>query len=151
MVSKRQKLARKRYREAHLELFPKPEPTPPKDPDKKQKKKKKSLKFKRKKSESRVPNIPVRKSLKKHPLRVPGMKPGEGCFICKDTNHIAKRCPQKSQWEKNKVPSVLQTALVCLCIFSFVIVRELLTLSSNVNFVLCCCGVDMPVLSPARA
>jgi hypothetical protein len=33
MVSQRQRLARKRYREANPELFPKPEPTPPKDPD----------------------------------------------------------------------------------------------------------------------
>jgi len=45
MVSKRQRLAKKRYREEHPDQFPKPEPTPPKDPDKK---KKKMSKFKRK-------------------------------------------------------------------------------------------------------
>lgn len=32
---------------------------------------------------------------KKHPLRVPGKKPGDGCFICKSTDHVAKACPQK--------------------------------------------------------
>ncbi|KAJ0041901.1 hypothetical protein Pint_17448 [Pistacia integerrima] len=102
MVSERQKLARKRYKEEHPELFPKPEPTAPKDPDKKKKKKT----FKRKKSESkepRDPNKPIKKSFKKHPLRVPGMKPGESCYICKAKNHIAKHCPEKAQWEKNKI------------------------------------------------
>ncbi|PKI52059.1 hypothetical protein CRG98_027475, partial [Punica granatum] len=104
MVSQRQRLARKRYKEAHPELFPEPEPTPPEDPDKNnKKKKKKSLKFKRKNSGSGVPNGHARQSFKKHPLRLPGMKPGEGCFICKGTDHIAKLCPQKSQWEKNKI------------------------------------------------
>ncbi|KAB1210678.1 hypothetical protein CJ030_MR6G009118 [Morella rubra] len=102
MVSQRQRLARKRYREAHPELCPTPEPTAPKDPGKK---KKKSL-FKRKKADSRAPNDPnrpVRKGFKKHPLRVPGMKPGESCFICKAKDHIAKLCPEKAQWEKNKI------------------------------------------------
>ncbi|CAF2323460.1 unnamed protein product [Brassica napus] len=28
----------------------------------------------------------------RHPLRVPGMKPGEGCYICKSKTHIAKVC-----------------------------------------------------------
>ncbi|KAK4799313.1 hypothetical protein SAY86_024678 [Trapa natans] len=101
MVSKRQKLARKRYKEEHPEMFPKPEPTPPKDPDKKNKKK--SLKVKRKKSVGGDSKRSVRKSLKTHPLRVPGMKPGDGCFICRASDHIAKLCPQKSQWEKNKI------------------------------------------------
>ncbi|XP_013610299.1 PREDICTED: uncharacterized protein LOC106316978 [Brassica oleracea var. oleracea] len=93
MVRRRQRLARKRYKEAHPEQFPKPEPTPPKDPDKK---KKKSL-FKKKKPG------PMRKgSSTRHPLRVPGMKPGEGCYICKSKTHIAKLCPEKSEWERNK-------------------------------------------------
>lgn len=108
MVSQRQRLARKKYREEHPELFPIAEPTPPKDPDKKKKKKK--SKFKRKKEESnstRDPNKPHKKGFKKHPLRVPGMKPGESCFICKAKDHIAKLCPEKAQWEKNKVCSVL--------------------------------------------
>ncbi|XP_044504736.1 uncharacterized protein C683.02c-like [Mangifera indica] len=102
MVSNRQKVARKRYKEEHPELFPKPEPTTPKDPDKRKRKKG----FKRKKSEAkepRDPNKPIKRSFKKHPLRVPGMKPGESCFICKAKNHIAKNCPEKAQWEKNKI------------------------------------------------
>nr|GMC93026.1 DNA-binding protein HEXBP-like [Ipomoea batatas] len=40
---------------------------------------------------------------KKHLLRVPGMKPGESCFICRDKDHIAKNCPQKATWERNKI------------------------------------------------
>ncbi|OAY30372.1 hypothetical protein MANES_14G025600v8 [Manihot esculenta] len=104
MVSQRQRFARKRYKEAHPELFTKPEHTPPKDPDKKKKKSK--SKFKRKRSdykEPKDPNGPNKKGFKKHPLRVPGMKPGESCFICKAKDHIAKLCPQKAEWEKNKI------------------------------------------------
>ncbi|RID40750.1 hypothetical protein BRARA_J00772, partial [Brassica rapa] len=80
--------------EAQPEQFPKPEPTPPKDPDKK-----KSL-FKKKKPG------PMRKdSSTRHPLRVPVMKPGEGCYICKSKTHIAKLSPEKSEWERNKFAS----------------------------------------------
>lgn len=102
MVSQRQRLARKRYKEANPEKFPKPEPTPPKDPNKKKKKK---SNFKRKKSDSEGPTKGNKRlsTHKKHPLRVPGMKPGESCFICKAQDHIAKNCPQKAQWERNKV------------------------------------------------
>jgi hypothetical protein len=103
MVSKRQKLARKIYKEDHPELFPKPEPTPPNDPNK-MKKKKKSL-FKRKNSDPKDPNKANKKGFRKQPLRVPGMKPGDSCFICKAKDHIAKLCPQKDEWEKNKVCS----------------------------------------------
>ncbi|GMH28124.1 hypothetical protein Nepgr_029967 [Nepenthes gracilis] len=102
MVSKRQKLARKRFKEANPELHPKPEPTPTKDPTQKKKK----AKFKRKKSETKGGKTidKSRKStFRKHPLRVPGSKPGEACFICKAKDHIAKQCPQKAQWEKNKI------------------------------------------------
>ncbi|KAK1554855.1 hypothetical protein Q3G72_018374 [Acer saccharum] len=99
MVSQRQRLARKQYKEAHPELFPKVEPTPPKDPDKKKKKK---SSFKRKR-DPRDLNRPIKRSFTKHPLRVPGMKPGESCFICKAKEHIAKHCPEKAQWEKNKI------------------------------------------------
>lgn len=105
MVSQRQRLARKKFKAEHPDLFPKPEPTPPKDPDKKKKKKPKSL-VKRKKGESKelgVTNKPFKKNSRKHPLRVPGMKPGESCFICKAKDHIAKFCAQKAEWEKNKV------------------------------------------------
>ncbi|KAL2550471.1 VASCULAR-RELATED NAC-DOMAIN 6 [Forsythia ovata] len=100
MVSERQRVARKRYKEAHPELFPKTEPTPPKDPNKK---KNKTSKFKRKKSDKNDPNKPKKLTHKKHPFRVPGMKPGESCFICKAPDHIARDCPQKSEWEKNKI------------------------------------------------
>lgn len=110
MVSKRQREASKKYREAHPDLFPKHEPMPSKDPDNKRTKKKLNN-LKRKKAESKAPNNdpnkPSRKGFKKHPLRVPGMKPGETCFICKAKEHIAKHCPEKAQWERNK------TCLLC--------------------------------------
>ncbi|PWA82493.1 VASCULAR-RELATED NAC-DOMAIN 6 [Artemisia annua] len=97
MVSKRQILARRKFKQENPDLFPKPEPTPPKDPNKK-KKKKKNSEFKRKKNDPKKPS-----STKKHPLRIPGMKPGDSCFICKADNHIAKNCPEKAQWEKHKI------------------------------------------------
>lgn len=97
MVSKRQQIARKRYKEAHPELFP---PPPPPDPNKKKKKK---SSFKRKKSDPTNPSNVKKSSGKKHPLRVAGMKPGESCYICKAPEHIAKNCPMKSEWERNKV------------------------------------------------
>ncbi|XP_072058260.1 uncharacterized protein [Arachis hypogaea] len=111
MVSQRQRLARKRFKEEHPELFPKPEPTPPKDPDKKKKKKKKSNTFKSSSIKRRsdgseelgVSKKPFKSNYRKHPLRVPGMKPGDTCFICKAADHIAKSCPQKAEWEKNKI------------------------------------------------
>lgn len=106
MVSQRQRLARKKFKAEHPELFPKPEPTPPKDPDKKKKKNKTKNLRKRKKGESEelgVTNKPFKKSFRQHPLRVPGMKPGESCFICKAKDHIAKSCPVKAEWEKNKI------------------------------------------------
>lgn len=90
MVSKRQKLARKKFKEENPELFPPPEPI---DPEKKPKEK----------TKSKDPNKPIKKGFKKHPLRVPGMKPGESCFICKAKEHIAKHCPEKAQWERNKI------------------------------------------------
>ncbi|KAM7491613.1 hypothetical protein LguiA_034534 [Lonicera macranthoides] len=106
MVSKRQKLARTKFKEEHPELFPKPEPTPPKDPNKKKKKQKSKFKkkiFDSKDSNSIDPTNKPKKRSSKHPLRVPGMKPGESCFICKAQDHIAKHCPEKAQWERNKI------------------------------------------------
>lgn len=121
MVSKRQKLARQRFKEANPELFPKPEPTPPKDPDKK---KKKQAKFKRKKAiakDSKDPNNPKKLiHRKKHPLRVPGMKPGESCYICKAPEHIAKNCPEKAQWERNKV-GIYYFAALLICLIYYCI------------------------------
>ncbi|KAK7279948.1 hypothetical protein RJT34_25009 [Clitoria ternatea] len=99
MVSARQRLARKRYRAEHPELHPKPQPTPPKDPLKK--KKNKNNLFKRKKDGSDAPHSKT--TFRKHPLRIPGMRPGESCYICKAKDHIAKLCPQKAEWEKNKI------------------------------------------------
>lgn len=101
MVSQRQRSARKRFKESNPELFPEPEPTPPKDPNKV--KKKKYGKFKRKKLKPTDPNKPKKPSYKRHPLRVAGMKPGESCYICKAPDHIAKDCPKKSEWERNKI------------------------------------------------
>lgn len=106
MVSKRQKEARKKFKAENPGLFPKHEPTPPKDPSKKKKKK---PSFKRKKSDPNDPNTlhkPRKSSFTRKPLRVPGLKPGDSCFICKDLHHIAKNCPEKAKWEKNKI---------CLC------------------------------------
>lgn len=97
MVSQRQKLARKRYKEVNPELFP---PPPPPDPNKK---KKKTSSFKRKKSDPNNSRNVRKSSFKKHPLRVAGMKPGESCYICKAPDHIAKNCPKKSEWERNKI------------------------------------------------
>ncbi|KAF6144264.1 hypothetical protein GIB67_024491 [Kingdonia uniflora] len=97
MVSKRQKEARKRFLEEHPDLAPKP--TPPQNPEKKQNK----SKFKKKGDNNNNNNNNNKKSFSKHPLRVPGMKPGESCFICKAKDHIAKLCPQKDQWERHKI------------------------------------------------
>ncbi|KAL5718494.1 hypothetical protein ACHQM5_011391 [Ranunculus cassubicifolius] len=103
MVSERQKLARKKFKEENPHLFPKSQPTPPKDPNKKSKKRRQN----RLQIKNGVPHKKPKSNKKllssKHPLRVPGMKPGESCFICKGMDHIAKTCPQKAEWEKNKI------------------------------------------------
>lgn len=39
----------------------------------------------------------------KHPLRVPGKKPGDGCFICKSTDHVARACPHKLGKDRKKI------------------------------------------------
>ncbi|MCO5564387.1 hypothetical protein L7F22_018047 [Adiantum nelumboides] len=44
-----------------------------------------------------------RKILKKHSLRVAGQKPGDGCFVCQSTDHVAKACPQKLGKEKKMI------------------------------------------------
>ncbi|CAI8604476.1 unnamed protein product [Vicia faba] len=93
MVNQRQRLAKKRFKAENPSLFPKPEPTPPKDPSKKKK-----PKFKRKKPDSKD-----KPRTGKRPLRVPGMKPGDSCFICKGLDHIAKFCSEKAEWERNKI------------------------------------------------
>ncbi|KAJ0970197.1 hypothetical protein J5N97_023074 [Dioscorea zingiberensis] len=92
MVSKRQSLAKKRFKDANPELFPNPELSNHGDHTSKKKKKKRSIKGK-----------VLKKNSGKHPLRVPGMRPGESCFICKSSDHIAKLCPEKALWDKNKI------------------------------------------------
>ncbi|KAI4363649.1 hypothetical protein MLD38_019839 [Melastoma candidum] len=107
MVSQRQRVARKRCRESHPELFPASFHTD--KPNNKYKKNKLSnLKKKKNKKNASVtigvdPSKATKGSLKRHPLRVPGMMPGQGCFICRGQDHIAKLCPQKSHWDKNKI------------------------------------------------
>ncbi|ERM95097.1 uncharacterized protein C683.02c [Amborella trichopoda] len=106
MVSKNQRSARKRFREAHPELPQKPTvPTEPKtSKKKKQIQKKKKEKVQSDKGADNGLGKPRKsKVLRKHPLRVPGMKPGESCFICKSQDHIAKFCPSKAQWERKKI------------------------------------------------
>jgi cofilin len=94
MANKRQREARKRFREANPDLFP-PQPAPSADGAKKKSKKNKKSTFKKPKKGGT--------GRSKHPLRVPGMRPGERCFVCKSTDHVAKACPEKALWDKNKV------------------------------------------------
>ncbi|EPS64225.1 hypothetical protein M569_10557 [Genlisea aurea] len=91
MVSQRQRLARKRLKETNPDLFPAAEED--------------STGEKKKKNKGFISPLKPRKppSLKKHPLRVAGMKPGDSCFICKSLDHIAKNCPKKAEWERNKI------------------------------------------------
>ncbi|KAM3388903.1 hypothetical protein ACQJBY_011191 [Aegilops geniculata] len=100
MPNKRQREARKRFREANPGLCP-PAPAPPADGTKK-KKSKKSM-FKKVKKAGVAGGGAGGAGRSKHPLRVPGMRPGEQCFICKGTDHAAKNCPEKSYWDKNKI------------------------------------------------
>lgn len=101
MVSERQRTARKRLRAANPDLFPKPEP--PKDPSVKKQKKKEKMKKRQASLRAKIEKRKGVSHLKKHPLRLPGMKPGDGCFICKSKQHVAKLCPEKASWEKNKI------------------------------------------------
>uniref|UniRef100_A0A0E0DGX4 ADF-H domain-containing protein n=1 Tax=Oryza meridionalis TaxID=40149 RepID=A0A0E0DGX4_9ORYZ len=100
MANKRQREARKRFREANPGLFP-ANPTPPADGTKKKGKKNNNNKKSMFKKTSKAGVGGAGRS--KHPLRVPGMRPGERCFICKAADHVAKVCPEKSLWEKNKI------------------------------------------------
>lgn len=101
MVSQRQRLARKRFRETNPHLFPKPEP--PKDAIPKKQQKKEKVKRRKASIRAKIEKRIGAGHTKKHPLRLPGMRPGDGCFICKSKDHIAKLCPEKANWEKNKV------------------------------------------------
>ncbi|KAG0493120.1 hypothetical protein HPP92_006518 [Vanilla planifolia] len=103
MVSQRQRMARKRFREANQHLFPKPEH--PKTPSLKKETKKENLKKRiaLKSAKIGMKSGTFKTKTKKHPLRVDGKRPGEGCFICKSKDHIAKFCPEKVNWERNKI------------------------------------------------
>ncbi|KAG6483735.1 hypothetical protein ZIOFF_060389 [Zingiber officinale] len=95
MVSKRQNEARKRLEETN----PRPEdattsiPKAEKGMKSRNTKRRKEGGFKKKSGTS---------AIRKHPLRVPGMRPGESCYICKSTSHITKLCPEKAVWERKK-------------------------------------------------
>ncbi|XP_078439782.1 VASCULAR-RELATED NAC-DOMAIN 6 [Wolffia australiana] len=108
MVSKRRRLAKKRFKEANPLLFPKPEiqthdQSFKQDDDEKRKKKDRFKTQGRGVGRSRIPRERERFSSSKHPLRVPGQRPGESCFVCGAGDHIAKICPMKTEWEKNKI------------------------------------------------
>ncbi|RWW25853.1 hypothetical protein GW17_00009787 [Ensete ventricosum] len=47
------------------------------------------------------------------------MRPGESCFICKATDHIAKSCPEKAMWEKKKVLLCFLIILPPFCVFRY--------------------------------
>lgn len=115
MVSKRQKEAKKRFNDANPQLFsdPKPEHSSTSTSKKKKEKKKKGeAAFKKGKKTGGA-------ATRKHPLRVPGMRPGESCFICKATDHIAKLCPEKAMWEKKKVMFCFLIILPPFCVFRY--------------------------------
>lgn len=105
MVTKRQRLARRKYLESHGDSVQ----TIDRDVNK-TKTDRDSKKRKRKSGESnnaggdvKASKKPELKNLRKHPLRVPGSKPGEGCFICGASDHIAKACPTKERWDSKKI------------------------------------------------
>ncbi|CAL9138498.1 unnamed protein product [Musa acuminata var. zebrina] len=105
MVSKRQKEAKKRFNDANPQLLSdsKPEHSSTSTSKKEKEKKKKGLKKKKGEAAFKKGKKTGGAATRKHPLRVPGMRPGESCFICKATDHIAKLCPEKAMWEKKKI------------------------------------------------
>ncbi|XP_042425025.1 uncharacterized protein LOC122012529 [Zingiber officinale] len=114
MVSKRQKEARKRFEgtNARPEDATTSIPKAEKGMKSRNTKRRKEGGFKKKSGTS---------ALRKHPLRVPGMRPGESCYICKSTSHITKLCPEKAVWERKKggqnlqIASSARASLSCLC------------------------------------
>ncbi|WOL10529.1 hypothetical protein Cni_G19286 [Canna indica] len=100
MVSKRQKEAQKRFKEANPQQANAPDLVPNGEAGKKSIKKKHQQQQKKKNGLTKKTGG---SALRKHPFRVPGMRPGESCFLCKSTDHIAKLCPEKAIWEKNKI------------------------------------------------
>lgn len=61
-------------------------------------------------------------STSKHPLRQAGMKPGEGCFLCKSKDHIAKHCPTKSEKDRHKVKELI--SVICQEVSNVLIHRD---------------------------
>lgn len=105
MVTKRQRLARKQYLESHgdsVQTIDRDVHKTKTDRDSK-KRKRKSDESKNAGGDVKASKKPNSKSLRKHPLRVPGSKPGEGCFICGAGDHIAKACPTKDRWDSKKI------------------------------------------------
>ncbi|KAF3781469.1 Uncharacterized protein EJ110_NYTH36471 [Nymphaea thermarum] len=110
MVSNRQKVARRRFREEHdgggggeTPLLLRPTAGDGGTKKKKRKNEKKGEGRDSAKDGRPAKFMKQSNGLKKHPLRVPGMKPGESCFICKGKDHVAKNCPTKATWDKNKI------------------------------------------------
>lgn len=119
MGNKRQREAKKKFREANgIVSLPNPgNPGAPKDnvdSDTKEKKRKidgiggeKSTGEGRERhSGNQNPNPNFTENgfpKKKHPLRVPGNRPGESCFICKGGGHLAKFCPKKLDVDRKKM------------------------------------------------
>ncbi|GLJ40626.1 hypothetical protein SUGI_0838600 [Cryptomeria japonica] len=99
MGNKRQRLARQKFIESH----PNPNPPPPAGDENTKKKKKRKREGGGGKAGEKGFKRARTKTLGKHPLRVPGMKPGDGCFFCHSKDHIAKYCPQKAQADNKKI------------------------------------------------
>ncbi|CAN6487047.1 unnamed protein product [Victoria cruziana] len=108
MVSKRQRVARRRFREEHdggggeTPFLLRPEAGDGGTRKKKQKNNKRDRCSSAKNGRS-AKFMKKSNGLRKHPLRVPGMKPGDSCFICEAQDHVAKNCPTKATWDKNKI------------------------------------------------
>lgn len=105
MVTKRQRLARRKYLESHgdsVQTIDRDVNITKTDRDSK-KRKRKSGESKNAGGDVKASKKPELKNLRKHPLRVPGSKPGEGCFICGASGHIAKACPTKERWDSKKI------------------------------------------------
>lgn len=105
MVTKRQRLARRKYLESHgdsVQTIDRDVNKTKTDRDSK-KRKRKSGESKNAGGDVKASKKPELKSMRKHPLRVPGSKPGEGCFICGASDHIAKACPTKERRDSKKI------------------------------------------------